>query len=63
MNNRTIVLDTNILLISIPSKYPYRPIFDGLLENKYDLAITNEILSEYYEIISQKTTPDIANST
>ena len=62
MNKKTIVLDTNILLISIPSKSPYRPIFDGLLDHKYDLVITNEILSEYFEIISRKTTADIASN-
>jgi uncharacterized protein len=57
-----IVLDTNILLISIPKFSKYRPIFDGLLNGKYTLAISNEILSEYIEILSQKTTPTIANN-
>ncbi len=49
-----IVLDTNVLLVSIPKRSPYRIIFDNLLANKFDLVISNEILSEYTEIIAQK---------
>ncbi len=55
-------LDTNVLLISIPKFSKYRTIFDGLLNGKYTLAISNEILSEDTEILSQKTTPTIANN-
>lgn len=29
-----VVIDTNILLISMPTKSRYRPIFDGLLQKK-----------------------------
>jgi uncharacterized protein len=57
-----IVLDTNILLISIPRFSKYRPIFDALLNGEFELAISNEILSEYVEILSQKTTSTIANN-
>jgi uncharacterized protein len=56
-----VVLDTNVLLISIPSKSKYRPIFNALLKGNFLLVITNEILSEYAEIIEQKTTVSIAN--
>ncbi len=57
-----IVLDTNVLLVSIPRKSPYRPIFDALLEKRYTLLLTNEILTEYEEIIALKTTPSIAQN-
>ena len=57
-----VILDTNILLISLPSKSKYRPIFDSLINNKFQLMITNEILSEYLEIIEQKTNSEIANN-
>ena len=57
-----IVLDTNILLVSIPKKSPYRIIFDNLLANKFDLVISNDILSEYTEIIAQKTNSIIATN-
>ncbi len=55
-----IVLDTNVLLISIPSKSKYRPIFDCLLQGKFELFLTNEILSEYTEIIEEKTNHKVA---
>ena len=55
-----IVLDTNVLLISIPKTSPYRPIFDAIIEGHYTLVITNEILSEYVEILSRHITPSIA---
>jgi uncharacterized protein len=55
-----VVLDTNILLVSIPKKSSYRIIFDALLSNKFELIISNDILSEYTEIIAQKTNHFVA---
>ena len=49
-----IVLDTNALLMSIPKKSFFRPIFDGLINGDYILCLPNEILSEYTEIIGQR---------
>lgn len=49
-----VVLDTNVLLISISSKSRYRPIFDALLNGTFELAISNEILSEYIEVLERK---------
>lgn len=57
-----IVLDTNILLICLSRKSKYRPIFDALIRNKYELIISNEILSEYIEILTEKTNATIANN-
>jgi putative PIN family toxin of toxin-antitoxin system len=57
-----VVLDTNILLVSIARKSRYRIIFDSLITKKFDLVISNEILSEYTEIIAQKTNEIIANN-
>lgn len=57
-----IVVDTNVLLVSIPKKSSYRVIFDALLEKRYTLLLTNEILTEYEEIIALKTTPSIAQN-
>jgi len=57
-----VVLDTNILLVSIARKSRYRIIFDSLVAKKFDLVISNEILSEYTEIIAQKTNEIIANN-
>lgn len=47
------VIDTNILLVSISRTSRYHWIFEKLLENKYILCATTDILSEYEEIISQ----------
>lgn len=55
-----VVLDTNILLVSISSKSKYHLIFDKLVADEYDLFITNEILLEYEEIISQKYNSSVA---
>ena len=55
-----IVLDTNILLVSIPKRSRYRCIFDALLEKRFTLLISHDILTEYEEIIGSKTTPQIA---
>jgi rRNA-processing protein FCF1 len=47
-----IVLDTNVLLVSISLKSKYRPIFDAFLSEEYELCVTTDILMEYEEIIS-----------
>lgn len=59
---RKIVLDTNCLLMSLPRISPYRLIWDDFLEGKLKLCVTNEIVEEYLEILSQKTTPEIASN-
>lgn len=57
-----IVLDINVLLISLSVHSPYRPIFDALKEGRFTLLITNEILTEYEEKLAEKTRPDIAQN-
>jgi len=57
-----VVIDTNVLLMSLPKISKYRPIFDGLLESKFDLAVSNEILQEYVEVVGAKTTDEIAQN-
>ena len=55
-----VVLDTNVLLVSISSKSKYHWIYDKLVADEYDLFITNEILLEYEEIISLKYNSSVA---
>jgi len=55
-----IILDTNILLVSISSRSKYHWVFQKLLKGDYDLYISNEILLEYEEIISEKFNPLVA---
>ncbi len=57
-----VVLDTNILLVSLPKKSPFRIIFDALLAGQFELIISNDILGEYAEILARKTTPMIAHN-
>jgi len=53
-----IILDTNILLVSIPEQSKYHIIYKSLIEKKYNLFITNDILKEYEEILYQKYYPE-----
>ena len=55
-----VVLDTNVLLVSISSKSKYHWIYDKLVDDEYDLFITNEILMEYEEVISLKYNSSVA---
>ena len=49
-----IVLDTNVFLVSVASHLKYFWIFEKLVNNEYDLYVTNEILTEYLEIVTKK---------
>ncbi|MFI5159122.1 MAG: putative toxin-antitoxin system toxin component, PIN family [Sphingobacteriales bacterium] len=40
----------------------YRPILDALIDGKYNLVISNDILSEYIEIIERKANSQVANN-
>jgi len=57
-----IVLDTNSLLVSIGRKSKYRPIFDALLNGRIKLLISNDILGEYFEKLSEKTNAIVAEN-
>ena len=59
----TVVLDTNVLLVSISSRSKYHWLFQKLLEQAFEVVITNEILTEYEEIISKKYSVVAAKST
>ena len=59
---RQVVLDTNCLLMSLPKTSPYRIVWNHFLAGKYVLCVSNEILEEYQEILSVKTTPSIASN-
>ncbi len=48
-----VVLDTNALLRSISRKSAYKIVLDNLHKNSYQLYITNDILLEYEEKITE----------
>lgn len=58
MNN--VVIDTNCLLASLSRRGKYFKVWQDLHRGKYILCVSNDILEEYEEIISRKTTPMIA---
>lgn len=51
----SVVLDTNVVLVALPSRSPYRLIWDQLLLEIYDVVISNEILIEYEEQIQRRS--------
>ena len=50
-NKPNIVLDANILFVSIFETSPFYWVLDNLDKGKFNLFITNEILTEYDEVI------------
>lgn len=56
-----VVLDTNVLLVSITPKSIFYPIFDSFLKEDYELCVTNEILLEYEEILKKKVGLELAS--
>lgn len=51
MNKLRLILDTNVFMVSLAPQYKYRWIYDCLIQGKFDLALSNEILTEYHEQI------------
>ncbi len=59
---RYIVLDTNCLIQVLPSRSPYHRVWTDFLEGKYCLCVSNEILSEYEEILAIHTSREVARN-
>jgi uncharacterized protein len=57
-----IVVDTNVLLVSIGKSSPYRWLFDAILAGDCTLLVTDDILFEYQEIIAQQTDEIVAEN-
>ena len=55
-----VVLDTNALLRSISRRSPFSVILDKLYEGDFELWVTNDILLEYEEKISDIFSKEIA---
>jgi putative PIN family toxin of toxin-antitoxin system len=63
MNRLRVVLDTNIFLVSLAPKFKYRWIYRALEQNKFDLILSNEILTEYQEQIALRYGLDYTESS
>lgn len=59
---RRIVVNTNCLLAVLPSQSPYHSLWLDFIEERLELCVSNEILSEYEEILSVKTRPEFAEA-
>ncbi len=57
-----VVLDTNCLVMSIPSRSYYHRILTDFIEGKYTLCISNEIIEEYDEVLTQKMGQVVASN-
>lgn len=57
-----VVLDTNCLIISFSRRSPYFKIWKNFFEGHFTLCVTNEIIAEYEEILTQKLGHNIAEN-
>ncbi len=57
-----VVLDTNIIIASLSSYSKYHWIVSKLINQEYSACITNEILLEYEEKITEKYSPEAAKN-
>lgn len=55
-----VVIDTNSLVVSLPKKSEFRPIFDALIDGEIKLLVTTEILNEYAEVLERKMSPIVS---
>ena len=55
-----IVLDTNCLIQMISRRSRFYDLWQDFINGSYRLCVTNDIISEYEEILSEKTSPRIA---
>jgi uncharacterized protein len=58
-----IVLDTNVLLVSLSDRSPYHLIFRAFLDRQYSLCVSTEILAEYAEILATHANQNVATNT
>lgn len=56
-----IVLDTNVLIMSISPKSRFRKIWEDFLKGRFMLCVSNEILEEYSEVLSRNINPQLSD--
>ena len=57
-----IVLDTNVLLVTLGKQSPFRWLFDAILNGTVTLLVTDDILREYEEVITRQTDSFVAEN-
>jgi len=58
-----VVLDTNVLLVSISRKSRHHWVFSELLDGAYTLCASNDILLEYEEVLARKWNAEVSRNT
>ena len=58
---RAVVIDTNCLLQMISRHGSYYVVWRAFREGRYYLCVSNEIISEYAEVLSRNTTSFVAD--
>lgn len=56
-----IVLDTNVFLVCISKRSKVHWIFQALINQKFILCVTTDILAEYAEVIEREMSVDASN--
>lgn len=57
---RLVVIDTNCLLQMLGRHSVYRPLWDAFMQERFIWCVSNEIMNEYDEILTQKASPRVA---
>ena len=60
--SRQVVLDTNCLVQMISAHSPYRPAWQAFRDGRYTLCVSNDILSEYGEILERVANAAVAHN-
>lgn len=49
-----VVIDTNVIVSSlIQNSYPYLIVNELFIENKFQLCVSDQVMAEYYEVLSR----------
>ena len=59
---RKIVLDTNALIMAVSARNVYHKAWQAFLEGEYMLCVSNEIVEEYLEVLSNNISPRVAEA-
>jgi putative PIN family toxin of toxin-antitoxin system len=59
---KKVVIDTNVLLVSVSEKSKLHWIFRKLIDKEYTLCVTTDILDEYAEILEQHMGSEVSES-
>lgn len=58
----TVVIDTNCFIVCIARKSKFRSVFDAFLNRRFTIAMCDDLLFEYEEVISSKASPEVSEN-